>query len=608
MSTRIERSYEFSPFRIDVAERVLFCDGALVPLTPKAFDILLLLVERSGHLVEKSEIMDAVWPDTFVEEANLTQNIFTLRKALGRRDSERLFIETVSRRGYRFIAPVKKLEQEEDSAQEAAKGTPGQEPAPGGERAVSPSEEAVNSLAILPFINDCADQNAEYLADGITESIINSLSQLSHLRVMARSTVFHYKGLKVNPQEAGRELGVRAVLTGRILSYDERLIIRTELVDVAGGWAIWGAQYNRKSSDILEVQEEIAWEIAYNLRIKLTSQVQELLTKRYTEHTEAYRLYLMGRFFWNKYTKEGVEKGIDYFRQAIEHDPNYALAYAGLADAYHRLSNLYLPPTEALPRARAAAVKAVELDDLLAEAHASFGLLKMYYDHDWDGAESEFKRAIELNPGLTLPHKRYGEFLMYTRRFNEALEEYRLALKFDPLSLQVNLNIGTALSLMREYDLAVEQLRKTLELDSDYCPAHLVLGCAHLASGNFRAAIAELKQAWQLNQEAYVLLGFLGHAYGAAGHRDEATRVLKELLEASKEKYVSPYGIAITYLGLGEREEALLWLRKTYDDRNDFLVWLNVAPELNALRSDTRFATMLRRIGFTQLALGKGRV
>lgn len=604
MSTRIKRSYEFSSFRIDAAERVLFCDGALVPLAPKAFDILLLLVERSGHLVEKAEIMDAVWPDTFVEEANLTQNVFTLRKVLGKRDTEHLFIETVSKRGYRFIAPVKKLEQEA-SAQEIKGALAG--PLPGHERPSNPSEEAVNSLAILPFINASNDQNAEYLADGITESIINSLSQLSHLRVMARSTVFHYKGMSVNPQEAGRELRVGAVLTGRILSYDERLVIRTELVDVAGGWAIWGAQYNRKSSDILEVQEEIAWEIAYNLRIKLTSQVQELLTRRYTEHTEAYRLYLMGRFFWNKYTREGVEKGIDYFQRAIEHDPNYALAYAGLADAYHRLSNLYLPPVEALPRARAAAVKAVEIDDLLAEAHASFGLLKMYYDHDWDGAESEFKRAIELNPGLTLSHKRYGEYLMYTRRFNEALEEYRLALKFDPLSLQVNLNIGTALSLMREYDLAIKQLRKTIELDINYYPAYLVLGCAYLASGNCQTAIAELKRAWQLNKEAYIILGFLGHAYAVAGRLDEAAHVLKELLEASKARYVSPYGIAITYLGLGEREEALKWLRRTYDERNDFLVWLNVAPELDALRSDTRFAALLRRIGFTQLALGKGR-
>ncbi|MBD0372088.1 MAG: hypothetical protein ICV60_14705 [Pyrinomonadaceae bacterium] len=321
-----------------------------------------------------------------------------------------------------------------------------------------------------------AEPNAEYLADGITESIINTLSQLSHLRVMARSTVFHYKGLEVDPQVVGRALGVSAVLVGRILSYDERLIIRAELVDVKGGWAVWGAQFNRKSSDILEVQEEIAWEIAYNLRIKLTSHVQELLTKRYTEHTEAYRLYLRGRFFWNKYTREAVEKGIEYFQQAIEHDPNYALAYAGLADAYHRLSNLYLPPSEALPKARAAAVKAVELDDLLAEAHASFGLLKMYYDHDWEGTEREYKRAIELHPGNAMSHKRYGEYLMYNRRFDEALEEHKLSLKLDPLSLQGNINLGTTLFLMREYEQSIRQIKKTVELDPGNCPAHMALG------------------------------------------------------------------------------------------------------------------------------------
>jgi TolB-like protein/Tfp pilus assembly protein PilF len=596
MSTRIKRVYEFGAFRMDVAERVMFYDGALVPLTPKAFDILLLLVEKSGHLVERAELMDAVWPDTFVEEANLTQNIFTLRKALGERDGEQLFIETVSKRGYRFIASVKKLEP---GAQEV-------KPALAGEPDALASDETINSLAILPFINGDADHNAEYLCDGITESIINSLSQLSHLRVMARSTVFHYKGLDVNPQEAGRRLGVRAVLTGRILSYNERLIIRTELVDVARGWAIWGAQYNRKSSDILEVQEEIAWEIAYNLRIKLTSQVQQLLTRRYTEHTEAYRLYLMGRFFWNKYSREGVEKGIDYFQQAIKHDPNYALAYAGLADAYHRLSNLYVPPAEALPKARAAAVKAVELDDLLAEAHSALGLLKMYYDHDWEGAEREYKRAIELSPGTAMPHKRYGEYLTFNRRFEEALEEYKLALKFDPLSLQANLNLATILFIMREHELSARQLKKALELNPDYCPTYFTLGCMFLSSGNYSAAITELQRAWKLDKEAYVILGFLGYAYALAGRREEAVELLKELLETAREKYVSPYGISIIYLGLGEREAALTWLGRTYEDRNDFLVWLNVGPELDVLRSDARFTSLLRRVGFTQPATGNG--
>jgi TolB-like protein/Flp pilus assembly protein TadD len=604
MSTRTKSVYEFGAFRIDAAERVVFCEGALVPLTPKAFEILLLLVERSGHLVEKAELMESVWPNTFVEESNLTQNIFTLRKILNSRDSRHLFIETVSKHGYRFIAPVKKLEQEVPLP-DAMTAPPG--PPPAGEAERGASGQGINSLAILPFMNGSADQNAEYLSDGVTESIINSLSQLSHLRVMARSTVFHYKGLEVDPQEAGRRLGVRAVLTGRILSYNERLIIRTSLVDVGGGWAIWGAQYNRKSSDILEVQEEIAWEIAYNLRIKLTSQVQELLTRRYTQDTKAYRLYLMGRFFWSKYTKEGVEKGIEYFQQAIEHDPNYALAYAGLADAYHRLSNLYRPPAEVLPKARAAAVRAVEIDDLLAEAHASLGLLKMYYDHDWEGSEREFRRAIELSPGTALPHKRYGEYLMYTKRFDEALEEYQLAVKFDPLSLQVNLNLGTTLFLMREYDLSIEQLKKTIELDRGYSPAYVLLGCVYLSSGNSRAAIVELERAWELNNESYVILGFLGYGYAVAGRRGEASRVLKELLETSREKYVSPYGIAITYLGLGEREQALSWLHKAYEDKNDFLVWLNVGPELDALRSDERFTSLLRRVGFTQLALGKSR-
>lgn len=595
MFTQVRHYYEFPPFCLDVVERLLLRDGEIIPLTPKAFDVLLLLVQNSGHVVERSELMNTVWPETFVEEANLTQNIFMLRKALGESSGGNKFILTIAKRGYRFVANVK-----EASNVGARKITKEQQEA----RIFEDDEEAaqsntVASLAVLPFTNLSSDPGTEYLSDGITETIINNLSQLSKLKVCARSSVFRYKGKEVAPQQVRRELAVSVVLMGRVLSVGESLIIRTELIDTVKGWQLWGEQYNRKASDLLEVQEEIAREITEKLQIKLTGAERRLLSKRYTQNNEAYHLYLKGRFFWNKYTREGVERGINYFRQAIELDPNYALAYAGLADAYHRLSNIYLSPREAMPKAKAAALKAVEIDDYLAEAHASLGLLKMYYDHDWDGAEREYRRAIELNPGSSLAHKVYADYLTYIKRFDEALGEYRLALQFDPLSLQANLNLGTTLYLMCQYQLAIAQLQKVMELDENYCPAHLALGCTYLFDGDSATAISEFKRAWQLDKEAYMVLGFLGYAYAVSGNKSDAVKVLKELETASKKKYVSPYGIAITYLGLGDTEGAIKWLRMTYDERNDFLVWLNVAPELDALRSDPRFEDLLRRVGFT---------
>src|SRR5712692_4716749 len=421
MGKPTKRIYEFGTFRLDTGERLLLRKGQAVPLTPKVFDTLVALVQKSGHVVGKDELMNEVWADSFVEESNLTQNIFMLRKVLGENRDGRSYIETVPKRGYRFVASVREvMDDNDDLATEKHTG-------PGIISKATAEDDVLNSLAVLPLTNVSESPDAEYLSDGITESIINSLSQLPQLRVMARSTVFRYKGVEVDPRQVGQDLGVRAVLAGRVLQISDSLIVRTELVDVANGWQLWGEQYNRKLADILVLQEEISREISEKLRIKLTGEEKKRLAKRYTDDSEAYRLYLKGRYYWNKYTKEGLTKAIEYFNQSIELDRSYALAFAGLADAYYRLSNAYLPPKEAMPKARAAAMKAVDIDDTLVEAHASLGLIKMYHDWDWAGAEREYKRAIELDPRSGLGYLRYGSYLQLVGRFDEANASFERA-------------------------------------------------------------------------------------------------------------------------------------------------------------------------------------
>jgi TolB-like protein/Tfp pilus assembly protein PilF len=596
MGGSARRIYEFGPFCFNAKERLLLCHGETVPLTPKALEILSILLLNRGHLVEKSYLIKQVWPDTFVVDANLAQNIFMLRKALQEHPHEPQFIETIPKRGYRFIAPVRELDEE--AAASAAREDP-LEPTGGArdEGGRTPQSE-IKSLAVLPFTNESVDENAEYLSDGITESIINMLSQLPALRVMARATIFHYKGKTVDPRAVGRELRVQAVLEGRVLRLGERLIIRTELIDALDGRHLWGAQYDRAPANVFEVQEEIAREISAKLQIKLSGTEQRQLAKRYTENIEAYHLYLKGRFHWRKHTEEGLTRGIEYFEQAIRLDPCYALAYAGLADSYYRLSNMYLSPRECYPKAKAAALKALEIDHLLAEAHTSLAFIKFRYDWDWPGAEEESQVAIELNPGYALARTGYGVFLMLMGRFDEAMIELLLAQQLDPLSLWMNVSFGMNLYLSRQCDQAIEHYQKTLEIDPNFFSAHYALGRAYALKGNFAGAIGELEEACSLDNST-AMFGSLGYAYAASGKRDKALKILNKLKQLSRQHYVSPYTQALIYTGLGENDRAFEWLEKAYADRNDFLVWLKVDPELDRLRADPRFTDLLRRVGFS---------
>ena len=580
--------YEFSGFRLEAAQRRLLCDGKPVPLKPKILDLLLFLVQMRGQLVIKEDLMREIWRDTIVEENNLTVSMSILRKTLGDDGITRQIIETVPRRGYRFLADVTEISDERKAKHDGHHA----------DTQIALAEEPIDSLAVLPMQNSGSDPNVEYLGEGITESLINMLSRIPKLRVLACSTVFRFKGKDIDPQEAGQQLRVKAVMMIRVLRLGENLIIRSELVNVADGAQLWGEQYNRSPSDILAIQDEIAKAISESLKFKLTRQEKIHLAKQPTDNIEAYNLYLRGRYFWNKYNKDWVLKAIDAFKQAIAIDANYALAYCGMADAYFRLSNLHFAPREVLPKAREAALKAAEIDENLAEAHSSLALIHVYFEHDWIRAEQEFRRALELDPYLVTAHQRYGSYLTFMGRFEESIRHYETALELDPFSLQINMNLATTYYLRGEYDRAVNHLQKTMELEPDYMPLHFLLGCVYIQQNRLEEAIQEFQLIYKLDEETYLALGFMGYAHALAGQRAEAETLLNILQDISVRKYVSPYAMLMIHLALGTQERVFEILEQLYEERNDWMVWLKVSPELKSLRGHPRFKNLLKRVGF----------
>ena len=575
---------------MDAETRRLSRGGEPVPLSSRLFEILLTLIENRGELVSKGDLMRRVWAEQFVEESNLTVSISMLRKALGESHGTHEFIETVARRGYRFVARLREVPY----APSAVAGRDFFQIKPS---AVWRDGADLVSLAVLP-ITDGGEGESEYLPDGITESLINRLSQLPRLKVMARSTVFRFKGRGVDSVEVGRYLGVQAVLTGTLLEREATLSISLELVNVADGSQLWGAKYERPVLTLLTLHEEIAQRVAEQLKLKLGTEEKALLAKANPSNATAHDLYLKGRYCWNKYGRDWVWKGIRFFERAIEADPTYAPAHAGLADSYQRLSAVYMPPKEALPKAAASARRAVELDDSLAEAHLSLGMIESVFTRDLVAAEREFKRAIELNSGSALVHQRYGAFLAWMGRFDEGVAEGRRALELDPLSFQVAVNLSTLYQLLGRFDESVYLLRQTIELAPNFAPARVALGSVYTEMGNFAAALEEFRELARLHDDGDIALGFLGHCYGMAGLTGEARDIIRRLEDAVGKRYVMPYSLALVHAGLGETEAALKWLNVLYEDHNDWLLWLKVAPELKGLRGEPRFNELLRRIGF----------
>jgi serine/threonine protein kinase/Tfp pilus assembly protein PilF len=455
--------------------------------------------------------------------------------------------------------------------------------------------EAIDSVAVLPFVNASGDPNSEYLSDGITESLINSLSRLPHLKVMSRDSAFMYKGKDTDARTVGQALGVRAVLKGHVMQRGDSLDISAELVDARDDSHIWGQQYSRKAADIFALQGELAKDMTSMLRMRLSGEDEKRMAKSYTANPEAYQDYLKGSYWLKKNTEEGMHKGIEYFQEAIAKDPSYALAYDGLATCYSALTPLgFVSPKETFPRAKEAALKALEIDDTLAEAHASLGSIKAEYDWDWSGGEKEFQRAIELKPSYGEAHRAYGVALRQMGRLEEAIAEHKRALELDPLSLIINRALGLAFYELRQYDQAIEQERKTLELEPNFIPALDTLGMAYVQKSMYREGMAEFEKLLAISPGNLLGLSDLGYAYAVAGRRAEAQKVLDQLNEHSKENYVPAMLRARIYAGLGEKDKAIEWLEKGYGDRA--ITNIKVNPEVDPLRSDPRFADLLRRM------------
>jgi serine/threonine protein kinase/tetratricopeptide (TPR) repeat protein len=458
--------------------------------------------------------------------------------------------------------------------------------------------QAIDSLAILPFANVGADPNKEYLSDGITENLINSLSQLPTLRVTARSLAFRYKGPQFDPQKAGRDLHVRAVLTGRVTERDGSLNIQAELMNVDDGAQLWGGQYSQRFSEILALQREIVRAVSGKLHLNPTVEHQERLAKRSTENTEAYQLYLKGRYYWNRRTEQTLKRAVEYFQEAIDKDPGYALAYAGLADCYAVYNSYQVElPRKSGPKAEAAATKALEIDNTLAEAHASLGMTRMSYEWDWAGAEREFQRAIELDPNYATAQHWYAICLATTGRSEQALASLKRAQELDPLSLIISADVGLELYFARRYDEAIDQVRKVLEMDPNFAAGHRPLGMAYEQKAMYTEAIAEFQKALDASRGNPFALGSLGHAYAVSGNREKARQALSDVLELSKHRYVPPFDIAVIYTGLGDEKRALEWLGKALDDRSLEMIFLKVDPRFDRLHADPRFANLLRRMG-----------
>ncbi|HVS81527.1 MAG TPA: tetratricopeptide repeat protein [Pyrinomonadaceae bacterium] len=466
------------------------------------------------------------------------------------------------------------------------------------------TEVAIDSIAVLPFENQSHDVDSDYLSDGVTESIINNLTQLPNLKVIARSSVFRYKGKETDPFAVGKELGVRAVLTGRIIQRGDNLSISTELVDVRDNRQLWGEQYERKVSDLMSLQRDIAGQIANNLRLKISGEEHNRMMKHYTDNPEAYQLYLKGRYFWNKRTSDGLNRSIDYFNQAITKDQAYALAYAGLADAYVVLPSYSRTPSkEAYLKARAAATQALALDDNVAEAHTSLAMVRFWYD--WGaGAEPEFKRAIELNPNYATGHHWYSLYLSAMGRHDEAIAEMKRAQELDPFSIVINAELGLPYLYARQYDQAIIRFQKAIEMDPSFAFAHFALGEAYDRKGRYEEAIAEHEKALALagGDAPQVWSAMTGQLEGAnqtlgeKGYWQKRLELTKKLYE---QHAATAEAVAEMYAIVGDKEQAFAWLEKSYQQHEDFLVFLKIQPEFDALHSDPRYADLLRRVGLT---------
>ena len=572
MSLRLRQFYEFGPFRVDTADRLLYRAGKIIALPPRAFDLLLVLIRRKGQTVERGDLIRTVWPSGLDDLAALSFNIYKLRIALGETANRHHYITTDPGRGYRFTADVRELWDDD----------------PG----------VAQSLAVLPFKPLAGGHTDEYLGLGVADALISRLSNVRQVMVRPTSAVSKYDRLGPDPLTAGRILRVESVLDGSIRRDGNKVQVAVQLLNVPTESAVWSHRYEGPFVEFLGFEDEISERIVDALSIQVSSEELARLRKRHTESREAYQEYLRGRYYWNKRSADGVRKAAEHFEKAIRLDRCYAMAYTGLADSYSLYSFYSIePPRSAFPKARAAAATALELDESLAEAYVSLGYVKLYYDWDWVGAEKEFRRAISLNPNCATARHWYHEFLLSMGWFDEAMVEIKRAYELDPLSPVINSALVLPLIHAGQYDRAVERLRKVLELDPDFYRSHLFLGAAYTMKREFSKAVAEFQVAVILSEGSTRALAALGYAYAVSGKKIKAQKLLVDLMRRSDQHYVPPYAMAMISAGLGDRDEAFRWLERAYETRDEWLVRLKVAPELAGLRSDMRFVDLLRRMG-----------
>jgi DNA-binding winged helix-turn-helix (wHTH) protein/TolB-like protein/Tfp pilus assembly protein PilF len=644
------RIYEFGSFRIDTARRLLLRDDAPVPLTPKAFDTLVALVENNDRVLEKDELIKTIWPDTVVEERNLTVNISTLRKALGEAAGEHRYIVTVPGRGYRFAASVRELQEENSDLiverhsrshiviQEREAESENRQISSEAQKEIAPAQvvsrrwlsataialslllvgttaaliyfltssktkqadltaarvaapvstPTAKSIAVLPFKTLGDNKTDEYLSLGLADALITRLGNLKQITVRPTSAVQKFAGNHQDPVAAGRDLSVELVLDSRVQRIENRIRVTVQMINTEDGATLWTEKFDGRFTDIFAVQDSISNKVAQAIRLNLTDEEKKLLTERHTDNAEAYEAYLKGRYFWNKRTYPDQEKARRLFQQSIAIDPNYAQAYVGLADSYSFLGER--------AKAKELLVKAIELDDTLADAHASLAFnYKFCTEWDWPGAEAEFKRAIEINPNYATAHHWYAYYLAAMGRLDEAIYEIKRARELDPLSIIINTDVGEILYYARRYDEAIAVYRSSLEMDPNFGVARYLLAYAYEQKGMYEEAIIQFQKAMPLhapNLKRY--RGWLGRCYALMGKRDEAVKILNELKELPKRQPGVPLQMASIYAALGDKDQAFEWLEKTYEEHSYNMIQITMDPRHDSLRSDPRFVDLLR--------------
>jgi TolB-like protein/Flp pilus assembly protein TadD len=581
-----EPVFRFDSFELDVRAGELRKQGIRLRLQGQPLLVLATLLKHAGDLVTRAELRDEIWSDdTFVDfDHSLHNAIARIREVLGDSAENPLYIETLPRRGYRFIKRVDCISP--------AISKPASDHSP-------PREASkIQAIAVLPLENLSGDPSQDYFADGMTETLITSLAKIRALRVISRTSAMQYKGVRKSLPQIARELNVDAVIEGSVLREGERVRITTQLIHAAIDQHLWAESYERDFRDILSLQSEIARQVASKIKVIITPEEKARLVTTRPVNPAAHEAYLKGRFYWSKRSAEGAKKAITFFQQALDLDPTYAQGYAGVADSYIILGYYNaLAPMEAYPKAKAAAMKALELDHSLAEPHATLGVIKRDFEWDWSGAEREFAQAVALNPGYAEAHHWHGTLHCMLGRYAEALATKTHALSLDPLSVVVRTDLARMLYFGRDYERSIAQYRSALEMDATFSSTHLWLGQAYAQKNMFDLAIAEFQTGVQLTGGSAFSLARLAHGFAVAGSPDRSESLLRQLLEFPTQKYVSPYDIATIHVGLGNHEEAFYWLGRAFQERSLWLGYLNVEPQLDPLRSDPRFHDLRHRIG-----------